>query len=549
MVIARSGFGIVTLLGVATAGVVLNSNAKPTSKRLNRDNVLKRPTQNQQKNSRSDLPPHAAWPSPPLGGGIYRVGSEGAFISLRAKESGLLTDDYVTVEKLPSQLSGVLCYLSENHSQPYVTTKIGKYFFHGGNQFIVMRFLGAASTSQTGSVRYRFLDNNPFRDIHVSSDGQTIFWGGGYTGRNDSMSLIRWGLAKGELFALNKSIPNVSRISFSPDSSAIGVIGFDNTDNEIYQDLLQPWQDTGDGWLEVLDTRVPFSMPIALAGNPLAYLDAWRKHPDYTPAIEKDPVLRKYPYWRATNRASRRGLNWDNNGDVFYTHQPEDAKITANATRGIISGASGYPSVWSATLATKTNALVLERGYDPVASPDGRYIAFFGWPLDEQPSVAKPAAPPSLWLFDKRIKTRKRLSDQNSGYVFWTHDSRGLVCVRFPSSRYKAQISVLSLQGQEKQLATVEVRDPLNLGEGRQGPPAPISFKGVSKNNHFLIVDVCEFTGVQGSTYSTERALKAVDLTSGTISTLATAKPPTNTQLQFSWDWFDTSGYKSTSEQ
>lgn len=555
MVNVRSGIGIVTLLSAITAQLVLKSNAKPAVDKHSLSNTSARLTSRAfQGGSHTDPPFYTSWPALPLGGRIYRVHPNDSPRGFDQRELGLPEGDFVNCSPaIPRQLKGVLAYTIRCGNKYLYVFPNGRKSNIPNNDYLVMRRVNVNGKSiQDSSINYHFLawsDLGGYRGIEFSPDGKSLVYGEGYTGRNDAFFPTSWRFDEGKLTSLI-GIGNRFRYNISADGKSFAVLSFlDYQSNE--ESYMQPLTLA---WTPSFSSKTDAFLEIRTAAKTSEfkseeqrdnYWSSLSKYPDYDPNEEKDTHLKGYPFWRITNHASRRNVVWGSNKEVFYTHQPPVSSSVGRATNDNTS----YPSVWSATLITKTNALVLERGYDPVPSPDDRYIAFFGWSLDEKPDAARPAMPPALWLFDRRLKTRKRLSDQNGGYVFWTHDSRRLICARFPSGQYHAQISMLSLDGQEKQLATVEARDPLNLGEGRQGPPAPISFKGISKNNRFLIADVCEFTGIQGSTYSTERALRAVDLTSGAISTLATAKPPTNTELQFSWDWFDISDYKPASKQ
>ncbi len=251
------------------------------------------------------LPPYAPWPSVPLKGGIYRVGKFGVVIGLREARTDLPTDDPVVVGQLPPGLSGVLGYLNEYRSEPLKLTPVGPYKLRSGDQFIVLRALGF-TTPQPGNIRYLMWNNGPFRSLQFSGDGQNLLWGYGYTDRTDGMTMMKWGLSQGTLTAINMGIKNTSRYAYSFDSSLLANVGYDNSDTEMYGDVTQLWRNEGDGWLDVADASEPFSPEVSQAAG----INPPPRYADYTPAIEKDPVLKNYPFWRATNRASRRGLSW-----------------------------------------------------------------------------------------------------------------------------------------------------------------------------------------------------------------------------------------------
>ncbi len=505
------------------------------------------------------LPPYAPWPALPLGGKIYRVHPNDPPRGFDQVESGLPQGDFVECPpSVPPSLKGILAYTIRCGSKHLYVFPNGRKSDIPNNDYLVMRGVDVKPpTGLSSAINYHFFawsNLGGYRGIEFARKGTSLIYGEGYMGKNDAFFPTLWQLDTGNLTD-TLGIGNRFRYNLSEDGKSMAVLSFidlQSDENSYMQPLTSAWDPSSlsqpDAFLEIRSTVKTEEFKSADQRD--KYWAALSTYPDYDAREETDPDLQGYPFWRVTNHASRRNVVWGNDGQCFYTHQPQSSTSTTDVARGAITSDAGYPSAWSAMLRTKTNVPVLSRGYDPVPSPDGRYIAFFGWSLDDKPDATHPSSPPALWLFDVRLKTRKRLSDQNGGFVFWTHDSQTLVCARFPAGHYKAEISTLSLDGQEKHLATVEARDPLNLGESRQGsgPPAPISFKGISKNNRFLMLDVCEFTGIQGSTYNTQRSLRAVDLTSGEVSLIASAKPPTNTELQFSWDWFDTSDYEAVSK-
>jgi hypothetical protein len=237
----------------------------------------------------------------------------------------------------------------------------------------------------------------------------------------------------------------------------------------------------------------------------------------------------------------------------LYTHQPQ-AVGSAGSGAARIEDQRQYPSIWIADPASRSNHMLLDRAYDPFPSPNGERIAFFGWSLRETPSKAQPASAPSLWLFDVGTGSRRRIGDQNCGYVFWTHDGESLVAARFPHGQYEADISRSTIGSGDSDggslsntrsiptwnnLAAVGARDPERVGEARQWPQA-ITFQGVTKNDRYLMVNLDEYVGVDGSMYVREETLEAVDLQTGQISTIATARPP-RTNIYFTWSWFDES--------
>ena len=181
----------------------------------------------------------------------------------------------------------------------------------------------------------------------------------------------------------------------------------------------------------------------------------WRYVPPTDVAVfdALDKVTKEAQNAVPANRSPRtllaRATIWSNQGTIFGT---QAAKVTGDKPAAI---------EWIPY--TQKINLLSSDAYDPCPSPDGRYVAYFGWPgqnLGDNPvpffptakEIAAPLAEvkpdkfssggPFLYLLDRQ-SGRKSLvsthgsdfSTQNDGFLAWTSDGQTLISiVKTPSA-------------------------------------------------------------------------------------------------------------------
>ncbi len=487
--------------------------------------------------------PLASWPIAPYDGKPYVYGG-GTFkqtIILEAPQDGLPPGDVVEVGEisaLPPDLGGLLLYVQNTTGA--LTSPDSFYYKDGINDFVTLRYLNRGQGSHYYHTFSTTLDPKDgvfsidlFR-VFLSKDGKNLFYGGGSQDRTGSLAYFHWNLQKNTVIPLFSGWVGGYE-AFNASGSLRALLFFEDTAYARMDKLQLPFGAyglSGAGLLDIRDTNKQYKPYISPVG-------------DVPP-----PDSPLYPFWRVASDVVPRTVAWSRDSKLFYTRAGKIAPPPGVKGKGIVSAAQ-FPSIWVADPRTETSQRVLERGYDAVPSPDGRYLAFFGWSQDAKPTPDKPAPPASLWLYDTRNGKTTQVDDMNAGRVLWTPDSQTLVEVRF-NGDFEAHVRAIPLStalGGPKavaqlpnngEVATVTAADPLKVGE--RGWPQPIEAQSISQNGRYLILDISEYVGQKDPQYIKKNTLRAVDLTSGKTYDIATTKPNT---IPFGWQWFDLSNVKS----
>jgi len=493
------------------------------------------------KTSKPTLPPYSIWPDSPLHS-VYLPVRGGSYTGIESPQfnrpSGC--EDQLQLFDVPEDMSGVFgCLIASG--KKYTTSFVvehtvdGRLEFLPSNQYLFMEGRGHAFESlkqqKKEAVSYHFYVTPPIRKLQFAQDGRKVFWQAGYgTDRLDGQGFVRWDLTQNKLLAMWGGSRNIYHDTLSLDGNHLAVVGYDD-DREDPQDPQREWKNKGKGWLQVFDTRLTPQFDQFMGWEP-----DFSKYPEYSSAEEKDPSLKGLWFWRVSNRASRRPAFWGADGRLFYTHEPEVRP------QQFLTKPQNLPQIWVADPKTKSNKQVLSGGFDGVPSPDGRFLAFFGYNPKVVPSVAYPARPPRLYLYEFKTRQWTLLSRVNAGTLLWTPDSRTLICVSYPDGQYEGHINRITISPQissSEEVAVVVAKDPLNIGQEREGEPA-ITPMHISRNGRYLILQKSEYFKRQPPFRLRELWLQAVNLDDGNVTTLAHATPPP-IQLEFSWDWLDMS--------
>lgn len=239
-------------------------------------------------------------------------------------------------------------------------------------------------------------------------------------------------------------------------------------------------------------------------------------------------------------------LGWTKQGTLLYTTQPTIAGTS-------ITDRQKRPSIFEVPVQGGVAVKVIDGGSDPVPSPDGRWVIFFGWPTsDQEVSLRKSAkakgqefqSQPNLYLFDRRQGKRLLLHTVVPGQprdnAIWAKDSKLVFTV---SNDYKTTRPVMASFGEEPlypgygtghirviSIPTLKSRDitqvTANDVDARSDPNSQFRLEGVSANNRLLFVLVSR-TGnkLPGPPYFDNFLdLKAVDVLSGGIQDVWTTK-------------------------
>ena len=511
--------------------------AAQTQLRINNNNRI---LAAQLKGQREQQALNDLWPAPPLHGAGYQLTPGGTTFSFGPAVAGPAPGDTTTLPATPAGLSGVLIY---DWEAP------------GGAQYLVFRGHGgkyaSAQVKPYSVVHYAVKQPISLRDLRITGSGNTLFMtlaAGGTDSSSTSSAdapgtILRWNLLDSSLGGLNARVPSGSQARFSPDGK-FAAVAAPLASGATPQDTFQSWRDGGNGWLEVSDSAQPYRDTSSADWS--KYQTALDRYADYAPAEDHDSKLRGLPVWRVSNRAAVREVVWTARGHLLYTHEGAEAAVTGSSSPAY---PDEFPSIWMANPDTHTAVKVVDRGYDPVPSPDGRWLAFYGWSSADHPAFGNPGSAPTLSFYDGESKTGFHVEGTAPAVLRWTPDSKTLILGTYGKDGNSVAISTLTVpsviptkatpMGREHKLVTIKVKDPMQLGAKRPGEA--ITLDGVSSNGQYLLVEISQFNGVPGTVGSEERTLEAVDVTTGARHIIARVIPPVGTKLNFAWTWFEIS--------
>jgi len=511
--------------------------AAETQQRINNNNAV---TAQQQKEQQAQQAINSLWPFPPLHGMGYQLTAGGATFALGAAVVGPAPTDTVKVDLPPAGLAGVLVYSWENSAAGALT------------QYLVFRGVGGkyetAPVKPYASVHYQWQQALPLRDLKFTGSGNALFLNSASdttvsaSSTSTASTVLRWGLLDSTFNGTNARVPSSSLVRYSTDGKYTAVTA-PATDDSTPQNAQQPWKEGGDGWLEVTQNSQPYLG--TSDGQWTTYLTALNRYPEYSTSESQDTSLQGLPVWRVSNHAAVRDMVWTPRGHLLYTHEGTTPAITGTAEP---EAPEQFPSIWLANPEAHTNVKIIDRGYDPTPSPDGHWLAFYGWPSSITPTTANPAPAPTLSFYNGQSKTGFHVAGSTPAVLRWTPDGKTLVMASYSKDGNTVELSTMAVPAAvptqdtplapAAKLATIRVRDPMGLGATRPAPAA-ITVDGISSNGNYLLVELSEFTATPGTVGSEERTLEAVDLTSGAQHVIAKVTPPVGTKLNFSWTWFE----------
>lgn len=210
------------------------------------------------------------------------------------------------------------------------------------------------------------------------------------------------------------------------------------------------------------------------------------------------------------------------------------------------------PHIYEVSLRGSKPELLISNGTNPLPSPDGKSIAFWGWPEDtektnkkeEKPRVAdtvpKPELP-ALYVYDRATKQRRKVSDFLSGRLVWTPDSSSLLILG-PSNAATGKRENTLYRIDVASARTVKVADII-APDAKEEMREYRYFDNlkVSRNGEYAIVDTSYGLGSDphGFVNPEMKVFLGVNLEDGKITKIAQCENKWASVL--GWDWYDLS--------
>ncbi len=243
---------------------------------------------------------------------------------------------------------------------------------------------------------------------------------------------------------------------------------------------------------------------------------------------------------------------------------------------------NGKPDIIEWKPFSKSAQVVAPAAFDPAPSPDGRYLAYFGWPGKTKsdnlapvfiaplenalPSQSQPQAKPAdfdaqgpfCFVMDRLSGRKFLINTQGKGLLTWSSDSQTLVVIESRNDGPGAHTALLRTIGigqitgdlppnvphQLKEIAQIKGRDfqPLQ----RATPPWIRVMSSVAHGKEqWLYFDVSEITGLMDF-YAQHKRIIAVNVASGEQVVISEMNDP-SAHVQ-GWDFHDDAdtGFKAT---
>lgn len=262
----------------------------------------------------------------------------------------------------------------------------------------------------------------------------------------------------------------------------------------------------------------------------------------------RDPLKKEadnsVPSYRSPKVFSSRTMRWSDQGTVFGTQE-----VTTETAK---------PAAVEWIPYTQKINVITPAAFDPAPSPDGRYIAYFGWPgagkTDNPapvflappalalPDIALPqpkphdfqADGPFLYLLERKTGRKSIVNLQSSGLLSWADNGQTLVVVAKTAGATAREkqahirtISLVQMTGdlppnvsrQMKEIATVSATEYAGIQRG-----TPPNFRIMSIARHgqenWMYLDVSAYTA-PGAMPDEEKRIEAINLKSGEVVTIS----------------------------
>ncbi len=395
------------------------------------------------------------------------------------------------------------------------------YHVPGSQTYLILRGIGvtrAIAGQQTAIASYRSNLDIVLFDPQFSPDGKRILFKEGAPFESyGSYSLYLWDTMAGSLRAVtdHREAINFNEVFWSPDGNSIAYVrGGDMAGRE--------GRNTKQIHLRILD-------------------------------------LQKGKSRRVVKNRGTTDMAWTQQGTLLFTmlpknpNIPEEQEKEEDKAEGPEPEAPAVPSIYEAAAKGGAVKRIIENGYNPAPSPDGRWIAFLDRPQAAGKADPKAAdatvAPPALYLYDRVRKERIPVGSEKVDFLLWTPDSRSLLVIKTAymgvqggSAKGEAYISLVNpVTLGTRQVATLEGYDYRPF-PGRNITSRLFTPMKFSRDGRFLFVRAEEITGpgASPSFNAVRKTLQAVNLASGQVAVVAQFNDDAARVLGF--DWHDETG-------
>ena len=250
-----------------------------------------------------------------------------------------------------------------------------------------------------------------------------------------------------------------------------------------------------------------------------------------------------------------RSIAWTAQNSLLYS-------LSANDRQSSIR-----PSIYEAFSSTGKSSVVVPGGYAPAPSPDGKWIAFFGWPLDERLSPVATAMASAysekqgLYLYNRSTKERILISPDTMHdfaneipsilpySLLWMPNGKSLLVLR---TRYsglpafytpdvkigtglgEALIQAYSVPGlATRHMTTIQAEDFEAVSRSYVYPEYQLL--SVTNNGAWLIMKVHEYVSRKSGYPVETNKVQAINFQSGRILPLAQTKSWAGSSLGLDW--------------
>lgn len=255
-------------------------------------------------------------------------------------------------------------------------------------------------------------------------------------------------------------------------------------------------------------------------------------------------------YWQAAPYST---FQWTPQKTVLFTKQQMRTEEEIQEKRAANVLLEPYrPNIYEIGLDGGKANLLIPSATNPLPSPDGKLIAFWGWPNEKsaktsedkkEEAVEESDVPklqlPALYIYERSTKKRRKISDFLSGRLVWTPDNKSLLILN-PSNNQRQENSLYRIdvtKGTSVKIADIIAAD----AKDEMRHYRTFDNLKVSRNGKYAIIDAVYGLESDSSDFVNPemKVFLGVDLATGKITKIAQCQNRWASVL--GWDWYDMS--------